>query len=116
MLCKHCGSTWNDTYVFDKCPVCGTVFETAKKPFTDAACLISQLIEKYDAEILLDHNRLSAYMMDLLEGNQQGNYSVTLRNPQFQDKVERWTGSEKISEMSIYKKRKRWYAEEKEWW
>ena len=71
MLCKHCGSTWNDTYVFDKCPVCGTVFETAKKPFTDAACLISQLIEKYDAEILLDHNRLSAYMMDLLEGNQQ---------------------------------------------
>ena len=23
------------------------------------------------------------------------NYSVTLRNPQFQDKVERWTGTEK---------------------
>ena len=25
----------------------------------------------------------------------KGNYSVTLRNPQFQDKVERWTGTEK---------------------
>ena len=44
------------------------------------------------------------------------NYSVLLRNPQFLHKVEKWKRAEKISEMSIYKKRKKWYAEEKEWW
>ena len=44
------------------------------------------------------------------------NYSVALRNPQIQHKVENWKGTEKNSEMSIYKKGKRWYAEEKEWW
>ena len=44
------------------------------------------------------------------------NYSVGLRNPQIQHKVENWKGTEKNSEMSIYKKGKRWYAEEKEWW
>ena len=45
-----------------------------------------------------------------------GNYSVTLRNPQFQYKVENGKCQKKISKMSIYKKQKRWYAEEKEWW
>ena len=46
----------------------------------------------------------------------KSNYSVTLRNPQFQHKVENGKRKKKISKMSIYKKQKRWDAEEKEWW
>ena len=30
-----------------------------------------------------------------MEELKKGNYSVTLRNPQFQDKVENWKGTEK---------------------
>ena len=61
-------------------------------------------------------NRGKIHFMFSDQSFNSGNYSVGLRNPQIQHKVENWKGTEKNSEMSIYKKGKRWYAEEKEWW
>ena len=69
MNCKSCGSKWESKSQLKNCPFCGADIQNEiPTEFGSITSVLSFLIDREGIDILLDPNRVMAYIMDLVQG------------------------------------------------